>query len=174
MGTLQSRKSRNPSARSRSNARTQWAIPMPLKTPPSISENPQIWFDYYDRDKNKALSRKELTDALLELNDVKDPYRRQKFLQNIKSLWEEYDADYDGQIRKEDFLKKGGLAERIITFEKMKIQNQIQIKVSISGGMKAHDTIKIISPRTKLPMACSVPEVNEWRTLDGKSYFFLM
>merc|ERR1712232_483266 len=145
-----------------------------LTTAPSISENPQLWFDYYDKDGNNGLSRQELTDALFELSDIKDSSRRQKFLQNIKRLWEEYDTDYIGQIGKREFLKKGGLAERIIVFEKTKMQNKIQMKVNISGGMKPNDTIKIISPRNKLPMVCSVPEVNEWRTLDGKSFFFVV
>ena len=78
-----------------------------------------MWFEYYDKDGNKWLSRQELTDALFELNDVKDPASRQAFLQNIKKLWEEYDTDYVGQIGKKEFLKKGGLAERLMMFEKM-------------------------------------------------------
>merc|ERR1712176_1754105 len=116
--SLQSRKSRHPPTQSRSNDGFKF------KTAPSISKNPQMWFDYYDKDGNKGLSRKELTDALFELNDIKDPARRQTFLQNIKRLWEEYDTDYIGQIEKREFLKKGGLAERVMVFEKMKMQKK--------------------------------------------------
>jgi len=158
----------HPSTRSRLKTRFQ------LTAAPSISKNPRMWFDYYDKDRNNGLSRQELIDALLEFSDIKDASRRQKFLQNIKRLWEEYDTDYIGQIGKSEFLKKGGLAERIMVFEKMKIQNQIQMKVDINGRMKPNDTIKIISPRNRLPMACSIPEVNEWRTLNGKSFFFVV
>jgi len=166
--SLQFRKSRHPPTQSRSNDGFK------LKTAPSISKNPQMWFDYYDKDGNKGLSRKELTDALFELNDIKDPARRQTFLQNIKRLWEEYDTDYIGQIEKREFLKKGGLAERVMVFEKMKMQKKIQIKVFIKEGMKPNDTIKVVSPRNKLPMVCSIPVENEWRTLDSKSFFFLV
>lgn len=159
----------HPSTRSRLKTRFQ------LTTAPSISKNPRMWFDYYDKDRNNGLSRQELIDALLEFSDIKDACRRQKFLQNIKRLWEEYDTDYVGQIGRTEFLKKGGLAERIMVFEKtIKCQSQMQIKVSISEGMKPNDTIKVISPRDQLPMACSVPEENEWRTLDGKSFFFIV
>jgi len=170
--SLQSRKSRHPPTQSRSN--DGFKLKTAVVLAPSISKNPQMWFDYYDKDGNNGLSRQELTDALFELNDIKDPASRQTFLQNIKKLWEEYDTDYIGQIEKREFLKKGGLAERVMVFEKMKMQKKIQIKIFINEGMKPNDTVKVVSPRNNLPMVCSIPEENEWRTLDGKSFFFLV
>ena len=165
--SLQSHTNHFPPTESRLNAGFQ------SKSAPSISKNPQMWFDYYDKDGNKELSRQEFIDALLELKDVRDHHRRQKFLQNIKQLWEEYDTDYAGQIAKRDFLKKSGLAERIMVFEKTKRQNEVQAKVFISEGMKPNNKIKFISPRSKLPVVASVPEENEWRT-DGNSFYFVV
>merc|ERR1740129_90078 len=138
------------------------------------------WFLYYDKDRNNSISREELIKGLLDSNnnlylEDSSPQQRDLFIKDIKQLWNIYDEDYSGQIERRDFLKRGGLAERLVILEKMKKDNLLQVQVNIKEGMHPNDRIKIISPHTQNLIILTIPEKSHWFcSKDGKLHYFIV
>lgn len=84
------------------------------------------WFDYYDKDGSKTLSKPEVTAALIETFLAKDSEEKKSIKATVIDVWFLFDLDSNEVIDKKEFLSPGGLAETL----KAQLQNRKGRKVA--------------------------------------------
>eukprot|EP01059_Diplonema_ambulator_P029305 TRINITY_DN48651_c0_g1_i1.p1 TRINITY_DN48651_c0_g1~~TRINITY_DN48651_c0_g1_i1.p1 ORF type:complete len:256 (+),score=44.98 TRINITY_DN48651_c0_g1_i1:48-815(+) len=82
---------------------------------PSITEDKEKWFKFWDEDGSGSLDKDELARALIK-TFKKDAIVKVSEIQEIlECVWPLFDPNGDNTISLDEFLQKGGLANAIVT-----------------------------------------------------------
>jgi len=76
-------------------------------------EDVGAWFEFYDTDGSKTLSKAEVIAALIETFSVKNPEKKKSIKSTVIDIWFLFDLDANQVVNKDEFLFPGGLAETL-------------------------------------------------------------
>eukprot|EP01063_Lacrimia_lanifica_P028999 TRINITY_DN434_c1_g2_i3.p1 TRINITY_DN434_c1_g2~~TRINITY_DN434_c1_g2_i3.p1 ORF type:complete len:457 (+),score=76.96 TRINITY_DN434_c1_g2_i3:48-1373(+) len=88
------------------------------QTAPSIVENKEAWFDYWDEDRSGALDRGETARALVKTFEkgTISPQQIREIQSTLENVWAVFDVNRSNTITRAEFLMSDGLADSIIAF----------------------------------------------------------
>ncbi len=83
--------------------------------PPMITKDRNAWYDFYDEDGSHTLSKEEILRAFIQTFHVSRDLRQVENMREvIQNVWCIFDTDGSGEIDKNEFLARDGLADTII------------------------------------------------------------
>eukprot|EP01063_Lacrimia_lanifica_P029000 TRINITY_DN434_c1_g2_i4.p1 TRINITY_DN434_c1_g2~~TRINITY_DN434_c1_g2_i4.p1 ORF type:complete len:317 (+),score=77.33 TRINITY_DN434_c1_g2_i4:53-1003(+) len=85
------------------------------QTAPSIVENKEAWFDYWDEDRSGALDRGETARALVKTFEkgTISPQQIREIQSTLENVWAVFDVNRSNTITRAEFLMSDGLADTI-------------------------------------------------------------
>ena len=82
---------------------------------PDIKREKNAWFDYWDYDGNGTLEQGEIVRALIKTFELSDDANRVAQVADVvEAVWGIFDTDGSGEIDREEFVERDGLADSII------------------------------------------------------------
>jgi len=113
------------------------------------SNNLGKWFDYYDTDGSKTLSKPEVIAALIDTFSVKDPEEKKSIKATVIDVWFLFDLDNNQVVDKNEFLSPAGLAETL----KAQLENKKRKAQDMFSYDARSNTIKVPIPAGSVGIA---------------------